>query len=55
MGASFLLPIFLIETDKLLKTKLAHDFQISPRFMGYRKSSIKPPGGLFISSSFEGG
>ena len=36
MGACFHLSIFLIEilieTEKVLKTKLAHDFQISPTF-----------------------
>ena len=27
---------------------------LKPKSLVYRKSSIKPPGGLFISSMFEG-
>jgi len=49
MAVPFHLSIFLIEIEISLTTKLANDFQISPTF------SIKPPGGLFISSPFEGG
>ena len=57
LGARFHLSIYLIETEKSLTTKLAHDFQILLPFhrVPLIKSFIKHPGGLFISSPFEGG